>query len=131
MSVTWTPQIATNVNSVDEQHKTIINEINHLLELMRKGKARNEISEVIEFLDNYTKTHFSDEEKIMAKHNCPIAEINKQQHEIFLTKIANYKEMINNESAKTLVTLDLKKELMDWFINHITKIDMQLRDCVK
>ena len=130
MAVTWTPQIATNVDSVDEQHKTIINEINHLLDLMRQGKARNEIGEVIDFLDEYTKTHFADEEKIMAKNNCPVAELNKQQHAIFLGKIAKFKEMLADSTASTKVTLDVKKELMDWFINHITKIDMQLKDCV-
>ena len=131
MAVTWTPQIATNVESVDEQHKTIINEINHLLDLMKQGKARSEIGKTVEFLDNYTKTHFADEEKIMAKHNCAIAEVNKQQHAIFLGKIAKYKELLADENASTMVTLDVKKELMEWFINHITKIDMQLRDCAK
>jgi hemerythrin len=131
MAVTWTPQIATNVDSVDEQHKIIINEINHLLDLMKEGKARSEIGKVVEFLDDYTKTHFADEEKIMAQHNCDIAEVNKQQHKVFLDKIAKFKDQVADKNSSALLTLNIQKELMDWFINHITKIDMQLKNCVK
>ena len=130
MEIVWSEKYATNVESVDKQHQTIIDEINHLLDLMKQGKARAEIGSVVDFLDEYTKNHFADEEKIMAKYNCPIAEENKKQHAIFLAKIAEYKTALKSESASTMVTLDVKKELMDWLINHIVKIDMQLKDCV-
>ena len=130
MVITWSSKYATNVESVDQQHQTIIDEINHLLDLMKQGKARAEIGSVIDFLDEYTKNHFADEERIMEKYNCPVAEENKRQHAIFLAKIAEYKELIKTDSAKTMVTLDVKKELMGWIINHIEKIDMQLKDCV-
>ena len=131
MTINWSEKYATHVDSVDKQHQTIIEEINHLLDLMRQGKARTEIGSLIDFLDEYTKNHFADEERIMAKYNCPVAEENKQQHAIFLAKIAQFKDALKDDSSSTMVTLDVKKELMDWLINHIVKIDMQLRDCVK
>lgn len=130
MAIAWSEKYATHVESVDKQHQTIIEEINHLLDLMSQGKARSEIGSVIEFLNEYTKNHFADEERIMAQHNCPAAEENKKQHAIFLAKIAEYKEMLKDEGSSTVVTIDVKKELMDWLINHIVKIDMQLKDCV-
>ena len=131
MEIIWSEKYATNVASVDQQHQTIINEINHLLDLMKQGKARTEIGSVIDFLDEYTKNHFADEEKIMAKYNCPVAEENMKQHAIFLAKIADYKEKIRSDSASTMVTLNVQKDLMDWLINHIEKIDMQLKTCVE
>jgi hemerythrin-like metal-binding protein len=131
MAITWSSKYSTNVDSVDEQHKKIIEEINHLLDLMKQGKARSEIGSVIDFLDNYTQKHFADEEEIMARYNCPIAEENKKQHAIFLTKIASYKKMLADQSSATVVTLDIKQDLMDWLINHIEKIDMQLKNCVE
>ena len=130
MLIVWSEKYATHVEIVDKQHQTIIDEINHLLDLMMQGKAHAEIGSVLDFLDEYTKNHFADEERIMAQHNCPIAEENKKQHAIFLAKIAEYKAALKSERSSTMVTLDVKKDLMDWLINHIVKIDMQLKNCV-
>lgn len=45
---------------------------------------------LLAFLDSYTKKHFTDEEKFMTAYKCPLEEVNKQQHALFITKIEEF-----------------------------------------
>ncbi len=131
MAFTWSAQYETNISKVDEQHQTIINQINQLLEQMKVGKARHELKELLAFLDSYTKKHFADEEKIMTANKCPLEEVNKQQHAVFIAKLEEFQSRFEKENASATLTLAVQKELMDWFVNHIVKIDLKMKDCVK
>jgi hemerythrin len=131
MAFTWSAQYETNISKVDEQHQTIINQINQLLELMKLGKARHELSTLLAFLDTYTKKHFADEEKIMETNKCPMADLNKQQHVIFIANLQEFQARFDKENTSAELTLAVQKELMDWFVNHIVKIDLKMKECVK
>jgi hemerythrin len=131
MAMTWTSQYATSVPEIDEHHQTIITQLNTLHDQMKQGKGKQEIISTLEFLTTYTKMHFAAEEKLMQTYNCPVAELNKQQHAEFLQKVVNFGTRFDNEGASPTLTLAIQHELTDWILNHILKIDQQLKSCVQ
>ena len=56
---------------IDEQHKQWFDKAEALFDAGRKGQAKEYIGELLQFLDDYTKKHFADEERYMLKINYP------------------------------------------------------------
>ena len=131
MAITWSAQYVTGVTQIDKQHETIINQFNELSDKMRMGKGKEEVGKAIEFLDEYTKKHFADEEKFMDQTQCGLIEINKQQHAVFIKKIADFKKRYEENPDDATLVLNVHSDLSDWFINHIMKIDLKLKGCDK
>ncbi|MEK7700013.1 MAG: hemerythrin domain-containing protein [Planctomycetota bacterium] len=65
MAVQWSENLAVGVTMIDDQHKGIFSRINTLMSAMSQGKGKEEVGKVLEFLADYTKKHFSAEEKLM------------------------------------------------------------------
>ena len=131
MAITWSNQYATSVPEIDEHHKTIITQLNTLHDQMKQGKGRQEIIPTLEFLTTYTKMHFAAEEKLMQEYRCPVAELNKQQHTEFIQKVVALGTRFEKEGASPTLTLTIQHDLTDWILNHILKIDLQLKNCVQ
>lgn len=67
MAIEWTPDLSVGVELIDEQHKIWFEKANGLFEAGKERKAREYINTMIDFLDDYTKQHFKDEEAYMEK----------------------------------------------------------------
>jgi hemerythrin len=75
--------------------------------------------------------HFAEEEKLMEENHCPTAMLNKEQHLIFINKISAFKTRFEVENASVSLTIAVVHELTDWIINHIMKVDIKLKECIK
>ena len=69
MAIVWTPNLSVGVEHIDNQHKIWFEKANALFEAGREKKARDYIETMLNFLDEYTKQHFRDEEAYMQKIN--------------------------------------------------------------
>jgi len=67
----------------------------------------------------------------MQEYQCPAAEVNKQQHGEFIQKVFAFRTRYDAENASPTLTLAIQQELADWILNHILKIDLQLKNCVQ
>ncbi len=63
----WTGDLAVGINKIDEQHRELFKRINDLLLAIREQRCRAEIDKTIEFLDDYARFHFSEEEQRMGR----------------------------------------------------------------
>nr|WP_281349544.1 hemerythrin domain-containing protein [Sodalinema gerasimenkoae] len=79
------------------------------------------------FLGRYIDQHFGFEENCMNAYQCPIACENKQAHRYFRQTFEDIKCQFEQEGASLSLVLKVNRNLLDWFINHIRKIDMQLK----
>jgi len=128
--IAWDEEkMATGVTSVDGQHRELINRINDLHADCLAGKAREELMEHLNFLGSYAKTHFAEEENIMAEHRCPSRGQNKAAHAKFLKDYEQLVVMVKENGASSRVALKLKQMLGDWLTSHICRIDTSLRQC--
>ena len=70
---------------------------------------------------DYTKYHFQREEELMAKHDYPLLEAHKAEHERMIAKVGGYISSYEKTGHKALE--DLGDFLKDWLVNHINGTD--------
>jgi len=135
MAIEWSEAYATTIDSIDRQHKKLFEYINKLENCILEGMyVGSKIDDILEFLGTYTKVHFSHEEFCMKENGCPTAEKNIKAHESFLEFytdfVKSYKEASADAEKEKLIRR-LQKMAEDWLVNHICKIDIHLKACVK
>ena len=119
--VQWSNDLSVHVSEMDKQHQKLIGMINELHDAMSKGKGKEVVGKIVEGLLTYTKTHFSEEEKLMDKHNYPDADAQKKMHKVFIDKASQFKREL--ESGTLGLTITVSDFLSDWLKNHIQKED--------
>ncbi|NLT96320.1 MAG: hemerythrin family protein [Clostridia bacterium] len=131
MSVEWTPNLSVGVESIDDQHKIWFQKANELFEAGRERKAKDYISKMLDFLDEYTKQHFSDEEAYMEKIGYPGIDAQKKAHASFINELAKLKSDYEKSGSNILVILNANKMVINWLTNHIKTMDKAIGDYVK
>lgn len=129
MVLQWTEALATGVEEIDNQHKELFRRINNLRDAMKQGKGRMDIGTLLKFLEDYVVSHFSAEEKFMARENYPDTDYHKEQHSRFREAFAKLKgelEAGTTEFTDLVVTSETNSLLGNWWINHISKVDKAL-----
>ncbi len=123
MTINWTDDLRVGVDTIDNQHKELFNRINNLLDACVQGKGREEIKRTSDFLSDYVISHFGAEEKLMVRYKYPDYASHKERHEKFKKEFAELKMKIEKEATGLLTTLGTNHLLIDWWLNHIGKVD--------
>jgi len=118
----WTEQLSVKIESIDNEHKKLIELINKLFDAMSRREGHNALDSILKELTDYTEFHFSHEEEAMKKYNFPGLATHKTEHENFVNKVADTKKKYE-EGAITL-TIPLIDFLTTWIKEHILKSDM-------
>jgi len=126
MALEWKPDLATGFVDIDNQHKELFKRINDLVNAMKQGKGKDEVGKVLKFLEDYTIHHFSNEENYMKKYQYPEYEGHKAQHTGLINDLQKMKEQFEKEGPSSMMAIDIQKELGDWLMIHIAKIDKEL-----
>lgn len=129
MAIEWNDEnMATGFPGIDAQHKEWIRRINEFDDAVVNRKGQVVIQNTLDFLTQYTETHFVDEEAIMAKLNSPVQEPNRAAHDEFRGKLVEIRAWVKNAGATSVEVVELKFALEKWLVNHICTVDVQLRN---
>ncbi|MCY1304979.1 Bacteriohemerythrin [compost metagenome] len=123
----WQEDLNTGIQVIDNQHKRIVEMINHL----HHAKAthdRQELGEVIEELVDYTLSHFAFEETLMEDAGYQFSRAHKKVHELFVKRVAQYRQRF---AAGEDVAEELEGMLGRWLFNHIRNDDSNYVESVK
>ncbi len=131
MALEWTQNLAVGVELIDKQHKTWFEKANQLFEAGKQGKSKDYIVKMFDFLDEYTKTHFSDEEKYMLSIKYPEYNIQKQLHTGFITKLADLRKEYEASGANISVIINANQMILDWLVKHISMQDKKIGEFVR
>lgn len=123
MAVNWTPALAVGVAEIDRQHQELFRRIDNLLTAMSQGKGKEEVGNILKFLEDYVVVHFAAEEKLMQSHNYPAFNEHRAQHQAFIQDFAKLKEQFNREGPSTMVVLAVQRRVVDWLREHISQRD--------
>jgi hemerythrin len=118
---TWSDTYSVTVKSMDEQHKKIFALINQLHEAMIAGKGKLVIGSVLNEMLDYTRTHFTAEEKVLEKFTYAGLPEQKKEHAIFIGKIVEMQQKL--QAGSLTVSLEASQFLRDWLTSHIMVID--------
>ena len=112
---------------IDNQHRQILDYIN-TLEKIRATGAREQINDVFDDLIDYTQSHFSFEENLLAQVNYQFLPSHRSIHELFVKRLNDYRQRFDNGES---VEDDLYRLLSKWLINHIQHDDQDYIDAVR
>jgi len=121
--IDWMDEYSVGIESIDEQHKKLINLINTLQTIVDYTTSEESERECLAAVVDYTKTHFVYEEELMRKYGYPDFEAHKAQHQKMIDKVndllAAYEK---NPKSAMKDALDFLKQ---WLIRHINGTDKQ------
>jgi hemerythrin len=123
MALTWTPDLSVGIEMIDKQHQELFKRVNDLLAASGQGKGKDEIGNVVKFLESYVVFHFGAEERYMAQQAYPALAAQKQEHAKFLKDFAALKGEWQAQGASASVVMRMHTWLGDWLRNHIGKVD--------
>lgn len=129
--IKWTESLSVGNETIDSQHKELIQKINDVLEACNRQQGKEKVVEVMQFLKDYTVKHFKDEENLMKKYQYPMYEEHKKIHEDLVKKVEDLDERIKREGVSLSVVMTVNKTLVDWFVNHISKEDKKVGEYIK
>jgi hemerythrin len=81
---------------------------------------------MFDFLDDYTKTHFKDEEKYMQSINYPKLNEQKQMHQDFIKRLAELRKEYETSGANITVIIGANQFILDWLTKHISNEDKKI-----
>jgi hemerythrin len=120
----WTDDLDVHVNSMNSEHKRLIDLMNKLYDLNEGEAPKDQLIKALTDLKDYTIKHFKDEEKIMEKLEFPKLNNHKFIHKNLLEKIdALATDFI--EGPGDLLPDAVFSFLRHWLSAHIKGIDGQ------
>ena len=93
--VEWKDDYSVGIDSIDQQHKKLLNLINQLQTAVDYSTGEQFEREALDELVDYTKTHFTYEEGLMRDNDYPDFEPHKAQHEKMFEKSEKYWQSTN------------------------------------
>ncbi len=122
--ITWKNEYSVKVNEIDEQHKKLIDMINHLETAMRAGKGKDALESIFNGLVDYTKSHFATEERLMTTHQYPDKTAHLAEHLALTHKALDLQRKLRQrEIGLAIPTADF---LSNWLTGHILGMDIKL-----
>lgn len=126
MAIQWEENLRLGVPVIDEQHEAIFAQFNRLSEALEGGRGSEEVIEVLRYLDNFAKTHFTDEENLMALYKYDGLEEQCQQHALFRENIAMFSGLLAAAAPTQELAIKIDATLIRYFINHVGKLDRKM-----
>ena len=126
MAIAWTPNLSVGVEHIDNQHKIWFEKANELFEAGKAQRAKEYIDTMIDFLDEYTKQHFKDEEKYMEKIKYPQIDAQRKAHASFIEDLAKLKKDYNESGGNILLIINANKMILNWLTQHIRNMDKKI-----
>ncbi len=131
MALLWTKNLEVGVDLIDSQHKNWFEKADQLFEAGKNGKSKEYIIQMFDFLDEYTKTHFRDEEKYMQRINYPELPQQKQMHTDFIKKLSELRKQYETAGANISVIISANQFILDWLTKHISNADKKIGEFSK
>ena len=114
------------IESVDNQHKHLIELVNQLDEAVAVGAERDTIIKIVNGLIDYTVYHFQHEQQLMtaAKFNPTMQAIHEAEHKEFVAKMIMVQRDVQDDI--NALSDDLMEYLVNWLCHHILSTDKQM-----
>jgi len=119
--VTWDDSMSVGVKEIDDQHKILMSLINEFHDWTEQKKEQEVLDSVFEELINYTKYHFSAEERRMKQFSYIGYLEHKREHDELTGTVMSLKAKHDKGDAK--VSSEVSALLKDWLTKHIQGTD--------
>lgn len=121
--IQWKDEYSVGVQVLDDDHKKLVQLLNQFTTAYDYAMSESFERQALADLVDYTKTHFSREEKIMEENDYPDIVAHKAQHKKMIAQVETFVELYNLKGHDALD--EVSHFLSKWLINHINGTDQQ------
>lgn len=126
MRLEWSTHLAIGISVIDDQHIELFTRFNGLLDALTDGDDKEEVANVVQFLEDYTITHFAMEEKVMDRYSYVGSSAHKAQHATFTAEFASLREKLIASGFGRPLAIEMLRQLGEWLLNHVERTDREL-----
>lgn len=129
--IEWTKSLETGIELIDSQHQELFRRIDTLELAIYKGRAVNELADLLIYLESYVIEHFEAEENLMLEINFPGYGRHLTEHAEFRNRINATITEFTERGADSYLALDVDKLMRKWLQHHIMNVDMEFVPFIK
>ena len=119
--VSWNNKYSVNVEEIDLQHKKLIELVNNLHNSVESRISKKELLKLLIELVDFTRFHFSTEEKLMKEHDFRGFPEHYKEHKALLEHMENLVSAVSfGKTPKFYSDYDISS---DWALAHIAGHD--------
>lgn len=120
----WKPEYSIGVESMDDEHREMIELINGIYEKLGSEPDVDQIEQCLGEIFGSISMHFALEERLMRNSGCEEYAAHKDDHEELLEQI---RDLMDDYIANPqLGAVMLEHGLSDWFAGHFSTFDARL-----
>jgi len=123
MFAQWDNKYSVKIKEIDEQHQKLFGLLNQLHQSIAQGKAKSMIQPVLTELEDYTRTHFKNEEDYMEKFKYPKLKAHTEAHHFFIEKLNEFNKQFNDLREVSTIPIEIWIFLKEWLVEHIMGMD--------
>lgn len=131
MAIEWKTNLETGLKVIDDQHKELFRRFNKLLEACNAGQGRDEVLKVLLFLNDYIRSHFSEEEELQQKFGYPGYPEHRVLHTNFIKTVVDLEKQFKDEGANLSLVIQTNQMMVNWLTQHIGKVDRAFAEFVR
>ena len=121
--LTWNHACLVGVRAMDDQHGILMDSINELRLALMHGRGTEVISELLDELIEFTRMHFSSEERLMEQIEFPGLAEHRAEHHRMLAEILQAAHRL--QYGENMHLRPLLCRLHDGFLQHIEEMDRE------
>lgn len=117
----WTNSLRTGNNQIDEDHRLMVERVNTVLECIAQRADNQALSQALDALGSYTRTHFAQEEALMHQSGYAGLPDHTAQHQALLEQMEQV--MAQLRANEPIDQMALYTRLTRWVVDHIQQYD--------
>ncbi|MGC9948474.1 MAG: bacteriohemerythrin [Bryobacteraceae bacterium] len=119
----WKPEYSVKISEIDDQHRHLFALAEELHAAMANGRAKAVLEQLLAALVDYTKAHFTAEERLMSQYRYPHAAEHKAEHDKLTTQVLTLQRKFR--AGESTLSISLMVFLKNWLEHHIAGSDQQ------
>ncbi len=117
----WNDNFNIGVASIDAQHKELVYILKYLQKSIKGNQSQYVFANTIRALVEYTKIHFTDEERFMESIGFPQLGEHKEIHQTLIQEVKHI--LLRLKRRENIKPIELMRFLNDWVTKHIMNED--------
>jgi hemerythrin len=126
MQIEWRDELITGYEEIDAQHRELFARFNMLLTACNEGKGKDEVINLLGFMNAYVKSHFAAEERLQITTGYPQYAEHQDEHRKFTAEIDRLEQEFHTHGPTLALVIETNQTVVGWLIDHICKMDKAL-----
>lgn len=126
-AIEWNPSYSVGEEKMDQQHRQLFSAINDLYDSMALAMPDHPRTlSCIDFLKEYTLTHFADEEALMRDMKFAGLQAHVDEHQKLIGRLDELTNRLLKAQPDTFIDDDVVMFLVgDWLLQHVVEHDQE------